>query len=350
MAKLTMQDLADPFVPDGSSRWYRSMRRFWHPAAYGSEVEEGRMLQGSLLGERILLVRHQGQARAFMDVCRHKGAAPSLGWLEDGCIHCPYHGWTYDMDGNLVDIPSRPELNGVLKVDLVRYQCRESAGLVWVSLTDDPWGDPPGLSEWDDPTMVWQTPPYYDWATSAPRRLENFVDFSHFPFVHENILGTRDKAEVEEHQVWREGGMLRFDRYVQEPNVERMKQILGLEDDIITVRNRYYLTVPGTIYLLREFPNGKRYALYMVTAPTGPATCRNFWHIGSDFALTEEDRAFLLEFEHMVLDQDKPVVESQWPEHLPDLLSAEMYVKVADDVTLAYRSWLFELAAEFAGE
>ena len=56
---------------------------------------------------------------------------------------------------------------------------------------------------------------------------------------------------------------------------------------------------------------------------------------------------FLVDFELMVLDQDQPVVESQWPEHLPDALSAEMYIKVADDVTLAYRSWLFELADEF---
>ena len=112
MTKPTMQDLADPFTPERSSKWYRAMRHFWHPVAYGSDVAEGEMMQGRLLGERILIVRHGGAARAFMDVCRHKGAAPSLGWIEDGCIHCPYHGWTYDMEGNLVNIPSRPELNG----------------------------------------------------------------------------------------------------------------------------------------------------------------------------------------------------------------------------------------------
>ena len=350
MSKPSLQDLADPFVPERDSKWYRAMWNFWHPVAYSGDVVEGEMMQGQLLGERILLVSNEGTVRAFMDVCRHKGAAPSLGWIENGCINCPYHGWSYDMEGNLVNIPSRPELNGILKVNLERYLCRESAGLIWVSLVDEPWGDPPGLAEWDDPEMHWQSPEYYDWATSAPRRLENFVDFSHFPFVHENILGTRDKAEVEDHEVWREGQMLRFDRYVVEPNDDTMKRILGISDDIVTVLNRYYLSLPGTIYLLRIFPNGKRYGLYMVSAPTGPATCRNFWHIGSDFAQTDEDLAFLIDFELMVLDQDQPVVESQWPEHLPDLLSAEMYIKVADDVTLAYRSWLFELAAEFMNE
>ena len=341
---MSMKDIADPFTPEADSKWYRAMWNFWHPVAYSKDVAEGEMLSGALLGERVLLVRHEGEARAFMDVCRHKGAAPSL---ENGCIACPYHGWEYNMDGDLVNIPSRPELNGILKVRLEPYQCMEKSGLIWVCLVDKPWREPLPFPEWDDGTMEWQSPPYYDWETSSPRRLENFVDFSHFPFVHENILGTRDKAEVEEHEVWREDGVLRFDRWVVEPNEDKMKEYLGLDDDIINVQNRYYLTVPGTIYLIRYFPNGKRYALYMATAPTGPTTCRNFWHIGADFALTDEAKAYLLDFELRVLEQDRPIVESQWPEHLPDLLGAEMYVKVADEVTLAYRSWLFELAAEW---
>ena len=33
--------------------------------------------------------------------------------------------------------------------------------------------------------------PSYDWSCSAARRVENFVDFSHFPWVHEGILGDR---------------------------------------------------------------------------------------------------------------------------------------------------------------
>ena len=347
MKAVDSPEASESFIPERDSRWYRAMRRFWHPVAYSKDVGEDRMVSGRLLGERILVVRHKGEPRAFMDVCRHRGAALSLGWVEKGCINCPYHGWAYDMDGRLVSIPSRPRLNGVLKAELVRYLCRESSGMVWVSLTDAPWGDPPGVPVWDDPSMRWLTPPSYDWATSSPRRLENFVDFSHFAFVHEDILGTRDKAEVERHDIWREEGTLRFDMVFVEPNVDRMKEMLGIADDTMAVHNSYGLTVPGSIALVRTFPNGKRYALYMVTAPTGPATCRNFWHIGADFASSDDDMDFLLEFELMVLAQDQPVVESQWPEHLPDHLSAETYVKVADDVTLAYRRWLFELAEEF---
>ncbi len=338
--------VVDPFTPELNSKWYRSMWHFWHPVAYSRDVTEGQMTSGRLLGERIVVARHNGIVRAFMDVCRHKGAAVSLGWIENGCINCPYHGWAYDMEGTLVSIPSRPELSGVLKLNLVRYRCTERSGLIWVCLSDNPWGDAPGIPIWDDPKMRWLTPPFYDWATSSPRRLENFVDFSHFPFVHKNILGTRDRAQIDRHDVWRENGALRFDKVFVEPNVDRMKELLGISDDTMTVHNWYELTPPGSISLIRTFPNGRRYALYMVSAPTGPATCRNFWHIGADFATTKDDMDFLLEFELLVLSQDQPIVESQWPEHLPDRLSAETYVKVADDVTLAYRKWLFELADE----
>ena len=343
-------DLDDPFAPDRNSTWYRAMNNFFHCVAYAEDLVEGCMLSAQLLGQRIMVLRNAGQVHAFSDVCRHKGASLALGRIEDGCISCPYHGWEYDLEGILLRVPARPELNGVLNASLPRYRCVERSGLIWVCLSETPWGEPIDIPEWSDPEMAWQSPAFYDWATSSPRRLENFVDFSHFPFVHENILGTRDKPEVEEVKVWRVDDMLRFDRFVVEPNEQYMKDLVGLTEDSITVENKYYMPLPSTVYLLRVFPNGRRYALLMSSSPTGPETCRNFYHIGSDFALTEEAMAYLLDFELRVLDQDKPIVESQLPEHLPDNLGAEMYVKIADEVTLAYRRWLLELSSELVAQ
>ena len=82
----------------------------------------------------------------------------------------------------------------------------------------------------------------------------------------------------------------------------------------------------------------------MSSSPLGPGACRNFWHIGSDFTRCPEDEVYLLDFEDRVLAQDKPIVESQLPECLPDNLDAEMYVKIADSVTLNYRQWLLDLS------
>src|SRR5579863_419175 len=71
-----------------------------------------------VLGESILLVRNrEGQLRAFYNVCRHRGsrlcrdahsgAAPAAlgGGIAAGRITCPYHQWTYDLDGRLIAAP-----------------------------------------------------------------------------------------------------------------------------------------------------------------------------------------------------------------------------------------------------
>ena len=337
----------ESFAPEEKAGWYSAMEQYWHSVAYGKDLREDRPLPATLLGRRLVLVRQGSNVHAFSDICRHRGSAVSLGWIENGCLVCPYHGWEYDMEGRVVRIPSRPELSGVFEAQLDRYPCREAGGMIWVSLIDDPWGEVPQLPQWNDPTVRWQTPEAYDWKTSVPRRIENFVDFSHFPYVHENILGTRDRPEIEDHDVWREGSVLRFVHWPVEPNEDRMKELLELEDKIITVENQYYLTMPSTILLERIFPNGRRYILFVSSSPTGPDTCRNFWHIGSDFTQDLEDDAYFFNFEDRVLAQDKPIVESQLPEKLPDVLNAEMYVKVADSVTLKYRQWLLQLADNY---
>ncbi|MFP6708735.1 MAG: Rieske (2Fe-2S) protein [Alphaproteobacteria bacterium] len=60
-------------------------------------------------GIPIVVVRDRaGAARAFLNVCRHRGAR-----LVDGCFNagrvfsCPYHGWSYGLDGRLLGIPIR---------------------------------------------------------------------------------------------------------------------------------------------------------------------------------------------------------------------------------------------------
>ena len=54
----------------------------------------------------------------------------------------------------------------------------------------------------------------------------------------------------------------------------------------------------------------------------------------------------MLDFNDVVIGQDRPVVESQRPEQLPFDLTAERHVRGPDKVSVEYRRWLVELAAE----
>jgi phenylpropionate dioxygenase-like ring-hydroxylating dioxygenase large terminal subunit len=73
-----------------------------------SEIEApGDFATLNLLGERALVVRQEdGALRAFYNVCRHRAAAVLNGAGHcDGMIRCPYHGWTYRLDGSLRAVP-----------------------------------------------------------------------------------------------------------------------------------------------------------------------------------------------------------------------------------------------------
>src|SRR5437870_4574961 len=121
----------------GEERLYRALRRFWHPVAYSADVDPG-PVGTLLLDERLVLVRLDGQVRAFPDLCVHRGTALSLGWVEDEELRCAYHGWTYGPEGVCTKIPSRFGSNIPSRARLRRYLAEERDGLVWVCLDQDP--------------------------------------------------------------------------------------------------------------------------------------------------------------------------------------------------------------------
>lgn len=93
--------------------------------------------------ESVIVTRSRsGQVRAFLNICSHRGAR--LCTQDEGQVRrsfqCPYHAWTYDLDGKLV---AAPNLTRMPDIDRVRYglqpvAVREWLGYVWLSLADEP--------------------------------------------------------------------------------------------------------------------------------------------------------------------------------------------------------------------
>lgn len=342
--------MQSPTRDPGQHPLYATLRQFWHPVAYADDVGESPQ-QVVLMDEKIVLARIDGQAVALSDRCAHRGAALSKGMVVDGCFECPYHGWRYNPAGQCVKIPARNELVDIMKPSIRSYPVAEACGMVWVCLEAEPRFAPPQFPEFDDPAYRIVRGPAYDWETSAPRRLENFVDFSHFAFVHDGSIGSRERPEVDTVEPWREDGVLRFERAAtREPSVGRKRELLGLTGDAwISVANSYHVTMPHTVHLRRTFENGKHYALLMAASPISAVKTRSFWWIARDFGVEPEHDAFFLDFERVVLDQDQPVIESQEPKLIP-IVGAEsrleLPVRGADAVTMAYRRWLLEMVRE----
>ena len=153
-------------------RLYDQMREhFWHPVAYSDELTDEP--QGfTLFGERLVVVRLDGKARVFEDLCRHRGSALSLGIVIDGKeLRCPYHGWTYDADGKVTRIPAREELSPAFaNVRVPSFPTHETSGLVYTTL-GEPKFPPPQIDEIDSPDYDFLHLDIYEWDTSLPRRL-----------------------------------------------------------------------------------------------------------------------------------------------------------------------------------
>ncbi len=329
----------------GDHRFYDCLDQFWHPVARDDDVGDSPQL-ATLLDRRLVLARINGGLVAFDDRCVHRGASLSLGTVEGSCLRCAYHGWAYDSEGTVVEVPANPEVSEGLAVGLRRYPCVVRHGLIWVSLTDDPAFDIPDFPHLEDPEFRVISCDPYEWDCASVRRLENYVDFGHFAWVHDGYLGSRDHAEVGVHETWREDGSLRCTATVVEPPSGKMKKHLSDVGDLITARNEYWISMPHTVLLDRHFEGGARYVLFMSASPISANRTKSFWFIGRNYATDEEADKEFLDFEWEILAQDKPIVESLTPDVIPSRLGEEMYVKTADAITLGYRQWLSELAAE----
>ena len=90
----------------------------------------------------IVIVRgDDGMVRGFRNVCRHRGACVAEGRGNTAkSMSCPYHGWTYRLDGRLINPTHSVGFEGLEKADhgLSEFGCDESAGLVFVQLDAEP--------------------------------------------------------------------------------------------------------------------------------------------------------------------------------------------------------------------
>jgi phenylpropionate dioxygenase-like ring-hydroxylating dioxygenase large terminal subunit len=326
----------------GEEILHGALRSYWHPVLYAEELGE-RPVGVTLLDEPVVVVRLGAGVRAFTDLCVHRGTPLSLGWIENGELVCAYHGWCYGEDGVCTRIPAVPDGPIPARARLRRFHAEERHGLVWVCLGDEPRLPIPDYPEFDDEEYRTIRMPTYDWACGAARRIENFVDFSHFPFVHDGVLGSRDNPVTPEHEVEAGGADISFSISLEEPVDPLKNEDTTVEAPLVRRYTDYRLSLPFTAYLNQKLPGGRHFVLFMASAPLGRRATRSFTFISRNYQTEpEQDRAFV-EMQETILEQDRPVVEAQRPEELPVDLSAELHIRGPDRASVLYRKWLIEV-------
>jgi Rieske 2Fe-2S family protein len=126
----------------------RIFHRHWIFVGYAFQVPRpGDFFTYKVGGESIIVLRDRsGAIRAFHNVCRHRGSR--ICKTEQGHAHrlvCPYHRWTYELDGSLVLDTSREFGVDKAELSLRPVALEDAAGLLFVSLL--PGEAPPDFSE-----------------------------------------------------------------------------------------------------------------------------------------------------------------------------------------------------------
>jgi phenylpropionate dioxygenase-like ring-hydroxylating dioxygenase large terminal subunit len=290
-----------------------AFRAFWYPVAYAEDLATGPLAR-TVLGEQLVVWATADGAAAAHDPCPHRSSKLSIGWVDDGCVVCPYHGWQFGADGRAAYIPQlEPGLPIPPKAMLRSVHCTVRYGVVWIAL-DEPVGGLPEIPEFDDPG--YRVVRQFDevWAAAAPRLVDNSFDPAHVAYVHKNTFGTPDNARIQlpEVRVTDEGLEMRSSIEV-ENHLEVAQRANRIEDarTVRTTTSRFvapFLRVMGIRY-----PNGLHHMLVTGICPVDDGHLRLVqWAVRND---TEADvpAADVVAFDRAVTLEDQWLLEMTCP-------------------------------------
>ena len=173
--------------------------RSWIAVARHDQLAEpGAFVTAEIAGEPVVVVRgRDGALRAFPNVCRHRGITVVEGSGSAPALQCPYHLWTWSLDGRLVGAPHMDGADGFDPAAecLTPLAVEEWNGFVLVNLDPDATSlatQITGLTERCAPHDVasWVRGPsvHYDSAFNWKIQVENFIESYHHAGVHPETL------------------------------------------------------------------------------------------------------------------------------------------------------------------
>jgi phthalate 4,5-dioxygenase oxygenase subunit len=181
---------------EGDAPMGQIMRRHWIPACMSEEVAEadGAPVRTRLLGEDLVVFRDtKGRLGVLGEHCPHRSASLAFGRNEECGLRCLYHGWKFDVDGNVLDMPSEPPDARMRQATKHKaYPAHESAGFVWVYMGPAeemrPFEPPAWLPTPDTRISIVKMHAACNWA----QVLEGSIDSAHSSSLHSSNMPAAD--------------------------------------------------------------------------------------------------------------------------------------------------------------
>lgn len=233
---LPAQYYTDPDV------FHQEMERFYFGRwiCVGREERIGRPGQYflcELRGENVIVTRdNAGSVRAYFNVCRHRGTRMCTepeGAL-DGRIRCPYHGWTYGLDGSLIGAPHM-DIPGFSRTDYPLHSVHAAVwqGHVFLNFSSQPAPLAEQLAPLTKRFAAWNMPELrlkrrivYDVKANWKLIVLNYNECLHCPLVHPALnrltdyLGAENEAPTSNYI----GGCMGFSNGAQTMSMDGVRR------------------------------------------------------------------------------------------------------------------------------
>jgi len=309
---------------------FAMMPRQWTPVLPLTALT-GKLLPVELAGERLVLFRDAAGAwHALLDRCPHRSAALSLGSVTpQGELRCRYHGWHFAGDGRCTRVPLNPVNEAALaKIWATAVPVRQLAGMLWI-FTGTATDAEPVLPESLQGPVEGFGVYCQEWRAHWTRAVENFIDFAHPPYLHQQTIGAYS------HDFAERGGQARIE-LTETPDGFMTLNFMGgrgygfrVDWHRPNLSCLHFGATPDSRLHVFSVPVNPRLTRVMTVRRLPPGTST------VQFA----ERA--AQVDHTILEEDRLVVESQ-----PGAVDCPEEISVASDgPSLAFRRWYRELVA-----
>ncbi len=301
----------------------RIFERMWFCVVRSSDLAKPGAFSKVQVGrESVLVVRgRDGGLRAFLNICRHRGAQlctePS-GEIKRN-LQCPYHAWTYGLDGQLVAAPNLTKMPDVDRVEhgLHKVQLREWLGYAWVSLADDPpsfeedvlgavvqrLGDLESLERYETQDLEVGRRITYDVRANWKLIIENFMECYHCATIHPELTEVLPEFADGYAAQYFVGHGAEFAEDAQGFTVdgsEGFDRLPGVSED--QDRRYYAITVKPTVFINMVPDHVIVHRMFPLAADHTIVECD--WLYSKDVVATGKDVSRSVELFHRVNEQD----------------------------------------------
>jgi phenylpropionate dioxygenase-like ring-hydroxylating dioxygenase large terminal subunit len=322
----------------------------WHVVAASDDIVPGKLVSLTLLERELVGWREDGGAvHVWEDLCIHRGARLSKGFIRNDRVICPYHGWNYDGSARCVLMPAAPSEPPLKKARAIVYQTCEKYGLVWVCL-GTPEREVPEFPEWTDAGYKKVLCGPYRFR-SGFRAVENFVDPTHFPFVHAGVNGILDEPdpiapyEVRESATGLSTSEIRVTQPFGDPRnipVTAYYAYQCLRPLVAYFKKRVVISDPERA---AEGNPEDRFSTFLTAQPVSPVESIVRIVCAMNFSPPPSDEEVRLR-QDLVYAQDSAIVDTQRPERIPLELRHELHHRT-DLLSQKYRSWLRQMGVTY---